>query len=198
MLGGNLIYNETAYVDGTPIPLKTEPQQRYSWDPFFGYLTGTTTLPKLAEGQHNLTVWMWTYISSNKARPAAWGYCTVLFSIADKTPPNITLNTTQDTLYNQTSIPLNFTVNEPTTWVTYSLDNGAQIAITENTTLAVSEGNHTIVLYANDTSGNVGQSMVVRFAVHAENRTGFIMILAMIAVGVGVGAVLLFKRKNRS
>ncbi len=203
MLGGNLIYNGAAYVDGTPYPLHMESSQRYDWDPFFGYLTGTATLPKLPEGQHNLTVYMETFIGSNLHSPAAVGEGTVFFSIADKTPPNITLTSIEDVIYNQTSIPLNFTVNEPAPWVAYSLDGGEKIAVTGNTTLTATTGDHSLVLYANDTSGNLGKSAVAHFTVQIPAfrlETGDLIVLAAIVVASAVAiaaAVLSYSRMRR-
>jgi len=130
-----------------------ESSQRHTWDPFFGWLLGTATLPELSEGQHNLTVNFKTYINITGRSPSVEGLATVFFSIADTTPPNITVHT--EAIYNQTSFPLNFTVNEPTSWIAYNLDGGAQTPATEKTTVTVGAGNHTLIVCANDTSGKI-------------------------------------------
>jgi parallel beta-helix repeat protein len=64
------------------------------------------------------------------------------------------------------SIPLTFTVNEPVSWMGYSLDNQANITLTGNTTLTrLLEGSHSIVVYAKDAAGNTYSSDWVYFKV---------------------------------
>jgi hypothetical protein len=82
------------------------------------------------------------------------------------TPPAINILSPQSTSYNVTPVQLTFTVNESTSWMGYSLDNQSNVTISGNTTLAgLSVGQHTIIVYANDTSGNMGSSAVVNFTV---------------------------------
>jgi ABC-type dipeptide/oligopeptide/nickel transport system permease component len=88
-------------------------------------------------------------------------------------------------VFNQTTIPLNFNLNESTPWIAYSLDNDIQIAITANTTLTATTGDHTIVVYANDTAGNIGQSETAHFTVRSE-----IFVFQPISVEVLIIAVL--------
>jgi parallel beta-helix repeat protein len=84
----------------------------------------------------------------------------------DIMPPTITLLSPQNVTYTTTSIPLTFTVDEATSWISYSLDNQANVTITGNTTLTdLSEGTHYITVYANDTSGNMGASETVYFTI---------------------------------
>ena len=84
----------------------------------------------------------------------------------DIMPPTITLLSPQNVTYTTTSTPLTFTVDEETSWIGYSLDNQANITITENTTLTgLSEGTHHITVYANDSSGNMGASETVYFTI---------------------------------
>jgi parallel beta-helix repeat protein len=67
-----------------------------------------------------------------------------------------------------TKIPLRFTVNEPVSWMAYSLDNKANVTLTGNTTLTVSlMGSHSIVVYARDAEGNTCSSNLVYFKVAA-------------------------------
>jgi hypothetical protein len=126
------------------------------------------------------------------------GEATVYFTIADKTPPNIALNSICDVTYNQTSIPLNFVVNEPTTWIAYSLDNGTKTDIVSNTTLTVTTGVHSIAVYANDTAGNMGQSEVAHFAVQPWPQIGNIVVLiAIILAGMAAVVTLLVALRTR-
>jgi parallel beta-helix repeat protein len=85
---------------------------------------------------------------------------------ADTEPPTVGILSPQNTTYTTTSIPLTFTVNESTYWIGYSLDNQANVTITGNTTLTnLVNGTHSIIVYANDTSGNMGASNMVFFTI---------------------------------
>jgi hypothetical protein len=61
---------------------------------------------------------------------------------------------------------LNFSINEPVSQITYSLDGQENVTIAGNTTLAdLSAGTHNVTVYAWDTAGNVGASETVTFTV---------------------------------
>ena len=67
---------------------------------------------------------------------------------------------------NQTSskVSLNFTVNRPVGWAAYSLDGKENVTITGNTTITgLSDGLHSIAVYANDSFGNMGVSEAAAF-----------------------------------
>ena len=88
-------------------------------------------------------------------------------------PPIITIFSPENTIYTTSLVPLTFTVNEATSWIGYSLDNQANVTITGNTTLTgLALGPHSIVLYANDTSGNMGSSQIVYFTVFPITLNG--------------------------
>jgi len=80
-------------------------------------------------------------------------------------PPIITITSPQNTTYYTNLIDLNYTLNKPVEWTGYSLDgkpNQSIIPPGSNTTLTnLSEGSHTVTVYANDTTGNIGSSMVM-------------------------------------
>jgi hypothetical protein len=92
------------------------------------------------------------------------------YSLTDITPPEITVISPQNETYYSSMVPLEFTVNEATSWIGYSLDGQANVTIGGNTTLTAGDGSHLVVVYANDTSGNVGSSSIVHFTA----RTGVI------------------------
>ena len=77
----------------------------------------------------------------------------------DTTPPILTILSPQSTTYFTTNVPLTYTVDEPISWIGYNLDSQGNITVTGNTTLTgLSNGSHYIILYANDTKGNMGYS----------------------------------------
>jgi C1A family cysteine protease len=83
----------------------------------------------------------------------------------DTTPPSITIISPQNRTFDANHVPLIFTINESTSWISYSFDDQSNVTITSNTTLIdLSDGAHTVVVYANDTSGNMGASEIVYFA----------------------------------
>jgi N-acetylneuraminic acid mutarotase len=79
-------------------------------------------------------------------------------------PPIIQISSPGNETYNH--VILNFTVNRDTDWIGYSLDNRANVTLTGETELYnLSQGQHNIILYANDSIGNMGSSNQVFFSV---------------------------------
>jgi hypothetical protein len=181
--------------------LYNQEKQSQTWDSAFGTLFGCVTLPKLSEGPHKLTVHLQiVYV------PPIGDFVdevTVYFSVGNN-KPNITLHSLDDAVFNQSSVPLNFTVNKPTSWMAYCLDNGTQTTIAGNTTLTVASGNHTIIVYANDTDGNMGQSEMTHFMVQlpateelkTEDAT-FLVAVGLVNVAIAT-TVLVAKRKRKT
>lgn len=74
----------------------------------------------------------------------------------------------QAATYPSETVPLTFIVSdyEPS-WMGYSLDGQTNVTVTGNTTLTgLSQAQHTLIVYANDTSGRMGRSDIVTFTVH--------------------------------
>jgi parallel beta-helix repeat protein len=64
-------------------------------------------------------------------------------------------------MYSATSVPLEFTVNEPTSKMCYSLDGKANVTLLGNTTLnGLSNGLHSVIVYATDVAGNSASASV--------------------------------------
>ncbi len=64
------------------------------------------------------------------------------------------------------AVTLSFTINRATLWMGYRIDNGANVTIKAETTLSgLTEGAHNVIIYANDTSGNMGASNTVTFII---------------------------------
>ncbi|PXF53299.1 MAG: hypothetical protein C4B56_02405 [Candidatus Methanophagaceae archaeon] len=82
--------------------------------------------------------------------------------IIDRTPPVITIySPVNGTIYPAGSVNLNYSVSEPTVWEGYSSDGAENVTLYGNTTLTgLTEGTHTVTVYANDTGGNMGHSTV--------------------------------------
>jgi parallel beta-helix repeat protein len=84
----------------------------------------------------------------------------------DWTPPTIAVLSPENKTYSANDILLDFAVSEQTSWEGYSLDGSANVTTVGNQTLnSVSDGSHSIIVYANDTAGNMGGSITVFFTV---------------------------------
>jgi parallel beta-helix repeat protein len=145
-------------------------------------ITENTTLTELPEGSHSIIV----YASDSFGNTGASN--TTLFTI-DISPPSISILSPENKTYDKTDVPLTFALNEPASWMAYSLDGQTNVTIAGNVTLAVlPEGSHNIVVYANDTAGNAGASKIVYFNIEPFPTT---LIAAVIVIIVIVGAALL-------
>jgi hypothetical protein len=129
----------------------------------------------LVNNESNLDILHWTgsdweiiTSSIDKANNKVSGTTNTLspFVIVEKEdlyPPVISIFSPENVTYGTTSIDLNYSVSDASgvDWIGYSLDGGANVTLTGNITLAgLSAGPHNVVIYANDTFGNLNSSMV--------------------------------------
>ena len=85
---------------------------------------------------------------------------------SDTTPPTIQIVLPENKTYFANTVSLNFTVGEPTSWTGYRVDGQQNVTVAANATVTgLSDGPHTIVVYANDTVGNMGASNAVHFSI---------------------------------
>lgn len=151
----------------------------------------------LPDGLHNLTVYSeityWHYGLSSASS-------SVQFTI-DTSPPIISGLSIMNKTYNQQTTPLSFNVDENTSWIAYNLDNQGNETIQGNMTLTgLSDGSHSIVIYANDTAGNMGKSNIVFFTVNtptAEEFIATIVLSGMIVIAAVVGSLVYLKKRKR-
>jgi parallel beta-helix repeat protein len=121
--------------------------------------------------------------------------------LLDTTPPSISIASPENTTYTKNRVSLNFSTNEPVSWLGYSLDGQENVTITGNTTVSdLSNGLHKVTFYANDTSANTGKSKTVVFTVDVpEPFLTTIVAAASVAIVavVGVGLLVYFKKRKR-
>lgn len=99
--------------------------------------------------------------------------------------------------YSATDIPLNFTLNEPTSQLTYSLDGQANVTITGNATLTgLSGGVHNITVYATDIVGNTGVSETGYFTVEVAFPATMVIAPIATAAVIGLGLLVYFKKRK--
>ena len=118
----------------------------------------------------------------------------------DVTPPAVSVLSPENKTYQVNNLALTFTINKPTIWIGYSLDNQANITIMGNTTLSsLTNGLHHLTVYAQDAIGNIGASEKIYFTINVQQSpqtpesTSFpTWIIAAIAIAVVAGTALLF------
>jgi hypothetical protein len=79
-------------------------------------------------------------------------------------PPKVAVTSPQNRTYQQPT--LSYSLNRDASWVGYSLDGAANVSLTSEVKLSgLSQGGHSVKVYANDSSGNMGVSGTVYFSV---------------------------------
>lgn len=148
----------------------------------------------------------------------------VRFFTIDSTSPTISNISIENKTYTNTDLTLNYTINEQPSWVAYSLDNKANVTINSYEPLNLTErlrsshyyqvnesmnghtvlinltkGSHSLIIYANDTVGNIGASQTITFTV--DTPESFSTTMTIVAVSVlaviliGVGLLVYYKKK---
>lgn len=156
-----------------------------TWDD--GYLGGgnywsdyQTRYPKAAEID-NLGIGNTPYVidSQNKDQYPLMEPFTTSFQqnyTQEVTPQQISIISPVNQTYNETSVPLVFTVDKTVDWAGYSLDGQQNVTVTGNCALKsgamanftianMTNGLHSIQIYANDTFGVIGKSETINFTI---------------------------------
>jgi parallel beta-helix repeat protein len=114
-------------------------------------------------------------------------------------PPTVSVISPENKTYTTGDVPLAFTVNEETSKLVYSLDGRTNVTVTGNGTLpSVSNGTHTLVLYAQNSFGDTSASGIVYFTVSLAGL-GLLpfLVAATATVAVVLVALLVYLRKFR-
>lgn len=113
--------------------------------------------------------------------------------------PEISILSPENQTFNVTSFPLFFTVDRVVNWTGYSLDGQDNVTVTGNFSLAnLSNGNHNITIYANDTLGSMSASETMFFTVDAPLPfTIMVGIIALTIIAViSLSCVVHYQRKK--
>ncbi len=100
----------------------------------------------------------------------------------DTTAPNISIISLQNRTFEKVNVPLNFTVSEPASEISYSLDENKNVTFTDNVIVAyiygkdnyyfvlngLEEGSHSLKIYAKDAAGYTGESETYYFTVNTQ------------------------------
>ena len=196
--------NTTIPLQSTPVPIDVETTDAngtktkgISIQSYY-LITGWAALPEISEGSHNITVYG-KYEYPGSYHNVGLDNRSVFFTINDGYPPIVSNLSLENKTYSQKDLPLNFTTDESTSWMGYSLDGEENVTIAGNTTLAaLANGPHTIMVYANDTVGNMGASQTVNFNVSLMPSAS--LSYAMVGTAITIAAVtviLLLRIKGR-
>ena len=154
-------------------------------------VTGDTVLTGVSEGQHRVIV----YVNDTFGNLVSSG--AVYFSV-DTRSPSITVFSPENKTYDGSDIKSIISVDEPVSWIGYSLDGQDNVTISANVTLAVLEdGSHNITFYAIDLVGNNGASHTVYFNI-ATFPFVWVVGLAVTTTIVIAASYLLVKRRITS
>lgn len=117
----------------------------------------------------------------------------------DTSSPRISVFSIQNKTYVTTDVPLKFTVDEPPSWMSYSLNGQDNVTITGNTTLTdLPEGEHDVTVYATDLAGNNGTAETRYFNIDVPEPFPTAPVVAGVtsAVVVCIGVLIYFKKRR--
>jgi len=169
----------------------------------FTHATCVLDVSNLATGKHRLNVIATGSYNSNNdfVIPYTYLFAPIIFHVRTMMPPEILLLSPQNRKYNESVIPLIFAVDVPTSWIGYSLDNQNYETIDANTTLTgLTDGSHSLVIYANDTVGNTGVSETIIFTVDVPEPfpTTLVATASVVSLfAVSAGLLVYFKKRRR-
>ena len=147
------------------------------------------TLTGLSDGSHSLVVYANDTVGNIGASNRT---CFTVDAVA----PNTHILLPENRTYNTSNIPLTFTVTEPST-IGFSLDGKENVTVDGNTTLSgLLVGSHSLVVYANDTAGNIGASETIHFSIEPFPTTLVVASVASIAV-ISIGLLVYFRKRKR-
>jgi hypothetical protein len=153
----------------------------------------TFTIANLSDGSHKIQVFA-KIGKTESTTGSSWYYKSVegfsnpvTFKVV--TPPSITNLSIENRTYRQTALPLNFTVDKSASWIGYSLDNQLNVTLSGNETVSnFVAGYHSLVVYANDTEGNMGKSDAVFFTIETQSSPSLTARLSESASALNFGS----------
>jgi N-acetylneuraminic acid mutarotase len=152
-------------------------------------ITGDMVLTGLTDGSHKLIV----YINDTFGNTIS---SDVLFFSVDTKPPIITIISPTNRTYGELDVQSTIMIDEPVSWLEYSLDGQEPITITGNVTLAVlSEGSHFINFNATDIFGNIGISETIYFNISPFPT--LLVVALILTIIIGIMAVYLLINRNQ-
>jgi hypothetical protein len=163
-------------------------------------------LANLDDGLHSLRLYAY---SKGVVEGCEWSPNTLIenYSLSDlvyfrldTTAPVISVLSIENKTYYSPDVPLDFTLNEPVSQIEYSLDGNENISISGNTTLTeLANRDHTLIIYARDSVGNLGKSKTIVFTIAEEPEsepfpTPLVVASIVTVTVIALGLLLYFKK----
>ena len=126
-------------------------------------------------------------------------FCLMKLFLMENPQMGIVVLSPQNNTYSTSNISLDFTLNESAVWIGYSLDLQDNVTILGNTTLSpLSEGSHSVVVYARDAFGSTGTSNTIYFVIQQGAPFPFwiVAVIAMASIAVAFIVYLARTRKR--
>lgn len=115
----------------------------------------------------------------------------------DVLPPAVSISSPKSKTYDTGDVPLTFTVNEPTSWIGYSLNGQDNVTIAGNTTLSgLTTGAYNLTVYATDASGKTGASETIHFTLVGRFPIEWVIVSIVIVAAVSVCLLVYFKKQS--
>ena len=164
-------------------------------------------LKNLTDGGHNITIH--AYASAfeyaqwySKPHSFTVSNSSIVDFIVDTTPPTITFLELENKEHIESEIvPLNFTINEPVSKISYVLDKQENVTIAGNCTITnLLYGEHNITIFATDEIGNTGASGTINFTLAKAPEPFPTLLVATVSVLsvaiIGLGLAVYFKKRK--
>jgi hypothetical protein len=142
------------------------PNPNGTWNPPFPHGDGTIAtiaFKVINSGESILDLYDTNLVDTNSVKIPHYssdGY----FKFIQIAPVITIYSPINNTSYYKTYIPLNFTINKPTSWIGYSLNNTKNKTISGPINLTgLADKWNNVTVFANDSSGNMGKSETVYF-----------------------------------
>ncbi len=184
------------------------------WFHDYEHCNYSVTLPSLSDGWHSVKVFLKPslYESAPSLYESATGYYPYNYTYVCQNQTvhfktirsaGLSVASPQNQTYDSDEVPLIFEIREPSTGVSYCLDNQTIIPVEGNANLTLlSNGLHNLTMYAKDDSGVVVDSITAYFKVNkpqiaALSSETWIAPVAMIVTVVGLSLLVFFKKRER-
>ncbi len=185
---------------------RTKNFEVYTPDDFPFFLQFNFDIIGIPAGRHSITVT--TFAGGGYAEGLTWysfginSSATVNFTMG--AIPIVSFLVPQNSTFEGSSVPLNFTVDQPTSEITYSLDGQEKRTISENTTLTdLLNGVHNVTIHVIGEFGNLGGSETLYFNVDLPPQPPdplpvlpIAAATAVVAVIIVAAGLLLYNRKR--
>ena len=112
--------------------------------------------------------------------------------------PLVSVVSPMNETYNESSVPLTFTVDKPASLMEYSLDGQGNVSVPGNTTLTgLLNGAHNLTVFAKYTEGSINSSEPINFTINQPASFTTTETVAAITLIVGIaGGIYFIKKKH--